>query len=138
MPDPNTARHGVRQALRAEIGQLAATPNTGDHGSSNVTPPYVVTPLDGLRAALDPHGIGVQYDDGTDPARAAQVAWPASCSARWRRPWLPFTIPVSEDHLPLFDPAAGTVEYGPLHGQQLLDHLGVPAAYPYGFGLTYA
>jgi beta-glucosidase len=45
---------------------------------------------------------------------------------------------MSEEHLPPFDPAAGTVEYGPLHGQRLLDHLGVPAAYRHGFGLSYA
>jgi beta-glucosidase len=50
---------------------------------------------------------------------------------------LPFSIPTSEDHLPPFDREATVVEYGPLHGQALLDHLGVPAAYPYGFGLTY-
>jgi beta-glucosidase len=50
---------------------------------------------------------------------------------------LPFAIPTSADHLPAFDPDATAVEYGPLHGQALLDHLGVAAAYPYGFGLTY-
>lgn len=252
----------ARLTRLAVIGRLAATPNTGDHGSSNVTPPSVVTPLDGLRAALRPPGIGVQYDDGTDPARAARVAagadavlvvagytyldegegmgaefpprafrdllppvptglraevaaaltamtanetalgtggdrssltLPAAderliaavaaanprvivvlmCGSavlmeRWRALvpgililWypgmegghaladivlgavpptgrLPFAIPVSADHLPPFDPAAGTVEYGPLHGQRLLDHLGVQPAYRFGFGLTYA
>jgi len=51
---------------------------------------------------------------------------------------LPFPIPTSEEHLPFFDPDATTIEYGPLHGQALLDHLGVPAAYPYGFGLSYS
>jgi beta-glucosidase len=50
---------------------------------------------------------------------------------------LPFAIPTSADHLPPFDPGASVVEYEALHGQRLLDHLGVPAAYPYGFGLTY-
>ena len=50
---------------------------------------------------------------------------------------LPFTIPTSEDHLPFFDAEATTIEYGPLHGQALLDDLGVPAAYPFGFGLTH-
>jgi len=51
---------------------------------------------------------------------------------------LPFAIPTSADHLPPFDPDASVVEYGEFHGQALLDHLGVPAAYPYHFGLTYA
>ncbi len=50
---------------------------------------------------------------------------------------LPFAIPTSADHLPAFDPDAAAVEYDELHGQALLDHLGVPAAYAYGFGLTY-
>ena len=50
---------------------------------------------------------------------------------------LPFTIPTDPNHLPLFDNSAPVVEYGPLHGQPLLDHLGVQAAFSFGFGLTY-
>lgn len=50
---------------------------------------------------------------------------------------LPFAIPASEDHLPPFKIDATSVEYGPLHGQRLLDHLGVEAAYPFGFGLSW-
>ncbi len=49
---------------------------------------------------------------------------------------LPFAIPTSADHLPPFDNKAKTVSYSPLHGQALLDHLGVQAAFPFGFGLT--
>lgn len=56
----------------ALIGRLAAVPNTGDGGSSNTKPDHVVTPLEGLQAAL---GRGkVVHDDGSDPARAAQAA----------------------------------------------------------------
>jgi beta-glucosidase len=252
----------------AVIGRLAAAPNTGDHGSSDVTAPYVVTPLEGMRAALEPLGVEVVHDPGDDPARAAAVAAAADvalvvvgydyrdegefmaapmpfeflrhlprpplkslpkvvrkvikagasllgaklfgrgglagggdrksltlhesdealllavaaankrtvavlmCGSavlmeRWRHAvpgililWypgmegghaladivlgrqaptgrLPFAIPTSEKHLPFFDPDAKVVEHGPLHGQALLDHLGVPAAYPYGFGLSY-
>ena len=58
----------------AVIGRLAAAANTGDHGSSNVTAPYVVTPLDGLRAALQPFGVEVLHDDGSAPDRAAALA----------------------------------------------------------------
>lgn len=36
----------------AVLGRLAAVPNLGDGGSSDVHPPEVVTPLDGLQAAL--------------------------------------------------------------------------------------
>lgn len=58
----------------AVIGRLAGVPNTGDHGSSNVTPPYVVTPLAGLRAALEPLGVEVLYDDGALRDRATALA----------------------------------------------------------------
>lgn len=54
----------------AVIGRLADTPNTGDGGSSNTHPAYVVTPLQGLREA----GLTVTYDDGGDPVRAAKAA----------------------------------------------------------------
>lgn len=61
-------------ALRtlAVIGALAAVPNLGDRGSSNVRPPYAVTPLEGLRAALPDTEI-VHVED-EDPAKAAEVA----------------------------------------------------------------
>ena len=246
----------------AVIGRLADTPNTGDRGSSNVTAPYVVTPLHGLREALESTGVEVLYEDGSQPERAAAAAarsdvalvvagydyrdegeymgefpppgfrkllprpplrllpralkafvrmtregGPVGGSAggdrrlltlhaeeeiliqsvaaanervvvalmcgsavlmeRWRHAvagilvlWypgmeggrafadivlgrkqptgrLPFAIPTSVDHLPPFDPEAIELEYGALHGQALLDHLGVAAAYPYGYGLTY-
>ena len=244
----------------AVIGNLAAVPNTGDRGSSNVTAPYVVTPLEGLRTALAPLGGQVVHDPGTDPVRAAKAAEAADAALvvvgydyrdegefmggfpppgfkkllprpplrslprvlpallamvrgkgaiaaggdrtsltlkpadealvaavaaankrtivvlmcgsavlmeRWRHSvpgililWypgmegghaladivlgkrnpsgrLPFSIPTSEDHLPPFDREATVMEYGPLHGQALLDSLGLPAAYPYGFGLNY-
>jgi beta-glucosidase len=57
----------------AVIGKLAAMPNTGDGGSSNTRPPYVITPLQGLQEALDGQAE-IVYDDGSDPTRAAQVA----------------------------------------------------------------
>jgi beta-glucosidase len=55
------------------IGKLADTPNTGDAGSSDTHPDYVITPLQGLRDALG-DGVTVEYNDGSDPARAATVA----------------------------------------------------------------
>jgi beta-glucosidase len=57
----------------AVIGKLADLPNTGDRGSSNTAPAYVVTPLQGLRAALG-DGVTLLYDDGSDPVRAAAAA----------------------------------------------------------------
>ena len=239
----------------AVVGRLADLPNTGDRGSSNVRAPYVVTPLEGLRAALTPAGVEVLHSLDASAAEGADVAiviagytaedegegfggefpppevkslLPAvrpeqaealgralaalgadespvgrggdrraltlrpedealildvaalnprtvvvlECGSAvimeaWRRHvpgivmlWypgmegghaladivlgratptgrLPFAIPTDPAHLPPFDPDASAVEYGPLHGQRLLDDLGVEAAFPFGFGLRY-
>ena len=56
----------------AVVGRLAAVPNIGDGGSSNVHPPHVVTPLEGLRAALS--DAEVDYHDGVDRQAAAVCA----------------------------------------------------------------
>jgi len=50
---------------------------------------------------------------------------------------LPFSIPTSTEHLPAFDRHATAITYDRFHGQRLLDKLGVAAAYPHGFGLSY-
>jgi beta-glucosidase len=50
---------------------------------------------------------------------------------------LPFSIPQSENHLPFFDMNAKKITYDRWHGQHLLDKLGVEAAFPFGFGLSY-
>jgi beta-glucosidase len=47
----------------ALLGELGNAANIGDHGSSRVHPPYVVTPLDGLKKLLEPQ-IRVFYNDG--------------------------------------------------------------------------
>ncbi len=57
----------------AVLGPLADKPNIGDKGSSQVRPPYVVTPLEGIRKAAT-GAIEVVYDDGGNPARAADLA----------------------------------------------------------------
>jgi beta-glucosidase len=56
----------------ALVGRLAALRNTGDGGSSNTQPAYVVTPLEGVRAAFGENAVA--FDDGSDPERAAAVA----------------------------------------------------------------
>jgi beta-glucosidase len=64
----------LRNARRlAVFGRLADTPNTGDGGSSNTRPAYVVTPLAGLRAAVGDM-VELAYDDGEDPALVAAAA----------------------------------------------------------------
>jgi beta-glucosidase len=56
----------------AVIGKLADKANIGDHGSSRVFPPYVVTPLEGFKQLLP--DTDVVYDDGSDLERAAELA----------------------------------------------------------------
>jgi beta-glucosidase len=56
----------------AVVGRLADLPNTGDHGSSDVRAPSVVTPLAGLRAAL-PH-VTIMTPDADDAESAAVAA----------------------------------------------------------------
>ena len=63
-------------ALRsiAVIGRLATVANTGDHGSSDVRPLSVVTPLEGVRAALPDASVSVVEADDLGAARAAAAA----------------------------------------------------------------
>ena len=56
----------------AVIGELAAKPNTGDHGSSDVRPPYVVTPLEGLQAAGG--DLEITFNNGKNVSGATQAA----------------------------------------------------------------
>jgi beta-glucosidase len=62
----------------AVIGKLAAVGNTGDRGSSNVRPPAVITPLEGIKAAAGAgaqvvfHG-GEKLDAAVKIAQAADV-----------------------------------------------------------------
>jgi beta-glucosidase len=51
---------------------------------------------------------------------------------------LPMTIPRRQTDLPQVDWDADTVTYGRWWGQRRLDRDGVPAAYPFGFGLGYS
>ncbi len=57
----------------AVIGKLAAVPNIGDTGSSMVRPPYVVTPLVGLRRTA-PEDCRITYNDGKNTGRAVDAA----------------------------------------------------------------
>ncbi len=54
------------------FGRLADATNTGDRGSSDVRPPYVVTALAGIQAAFG--DAEVLHSAGTDPAELARLA----------------------------------------------------------------
>jgi beta-glucosidase len=49
----------------AILGELATTKSIGDHGSSKVVPPYVITPLEGLKTLLGDEVI-LDYCAGED------------------------------------------------------------------------
>jgi beta-glucosidase len=57
----------------AVVGHLADAANTGDHGSSNVNPPYVTSALKGLRDYLGA-GAAVLHSDGADLSEVGRVA----------------------------------------------------------------
>ena len=58
----------------AILGKLAAIENTGDEGSSKVSPPYVVTPLQGVERAANAMGIGKIVTGNEDDLDAAKAA----------------------------------------------------------------
>lgn len=50
---------------------------------------------------------------------------------------LPFSMPSSSEGLPTFEPRAKQVRYDLWHGYRLLQKRGLPALFPFGFGLSY-
>lgn len=55
------------------IGPFAGAAHTGGGGSSQVTPLYTVTPMEGLKKYLGT-AVTLAYNDGSDPAAAAAIA----------------------------------------------------------------
>lgn len=96
----------------AVLGRLASLINTGDGGSSRVSPPYVITPLQGLKASLG-EGCEVVTADEGDLARAKTVARDADAcivvvgyTADDEGEYIPGDISLDESA------AAGAAEYG--------------------------
>ena len=56
------------------IGRLANTENTGDHGSSDSTPPYVITPYQGIKTAAEAMNKEVVLYEGNDLEKAKELA----------------------------------------------------------------
>ncbi|MGC9397443.1 MAG: beta-glucosidase [Anaerolineae bacterium] len=67
---------GVKRIL--VLGKLADQENTGDHGSSRVYAPYVITPLEGLRRYLG-QGVEILHRDETQIAEAKKLAGEVDC-----------------------------------------------------------
>lgn len=51
---------------------------------------------------------------------------------------MPYAVPTDPSHLPPFDPRARQVTYDLWHGYRRLARSGHPAAFPFGFGLSYS
>ncbi|MDO9084929.1 MAG: glycoside hydrolase family 3 C-terminal domain-containing protein [Anaerolineaceae bacterium] len=60
------------------LGKLADQKNTGDHGSSRVYPPYVITPLQGLKKYFGDQ-VEVLHRNETQLAEAKQLAKEVDC-----------------------------------------------------------
>ena len=58
----------------AVIGKIANMENTGDLGSSNSTPPYVITPYQGIKLYNEKLNNKVIYDDASDINKAVDIA----------------------------------------------------------------
>jgi beta-glucosidase len=71
--EPVLPIHPFKIKRLALIGKLAEMPNTGDRGSSMVRPAEVITPLQGIQAAIEGQ-CEVIYYDGTDVRKAARLA----------------------------------------------------------------
>jgi beta-glucosidase len=55
------------------LGELAINENIGDHGSSQVRPAYVVTPMQGLEKMYG-ENVSFSHDTGEDLEKAKQLA----------------------------------------------------------------
>jgi len=51
---------------------------------------------------------------------------------------MPFSVPTEASHLPPFDPRARQITYDLWHGYRRMARSGQPAAFPFGFGLSYS
>ena len=69
-------QEGPRKVL--VLGRLAAQENTGDHGSSRIYAPYVITPLEGLKKYFG-EGVEITHLDETQIARAKELAPGVDC-----------------------------------------------------------
>jgi beta-glucosidase len=105
-----------RLARLAVVGRLADVPNTGDHGSSDVRAPSVVTPLAGLRDALPE--VEVSHADGSDIAAAAASASAADAAVVV----VGYTAEDEGEYVGSFDPALATLYPAP-DNPEALDEL---------------
>ena len=110
---PLSAEHLSRLAV---VGRLADVPNTGDHGSSDVRAPSVITPLAGLRAAL--REVEIVTSAADDPETAARAAAGADAAIVV----VGYTAEDEGEYVGSFDPELATL-YPPSDDPNSLDEL---------------
>jgi beta-glucosidase len=103
-------------ARLAVVGRLGDLPNLGDHGSSDVRAPWVVTPLAGLRDALP--ATQVTHSDGSDQATAVEHAGAADAAVVV----VGYTAEDEGEYVGPFDPGLATL-YPPSEDPRALDEL---------------
>ena len=64
-------RNEIKQI--AVFGKLTNTPNIGDHGSSRVYPPYVITPLEGIKSSAG-NATNIIFNEGEDLKDTKELA----------------------------------------------------------------
>jgi beta-glucosidase len=100
----------------AVVGRLADVANTGDHGSSDVRAPVVVTRLAGLREALP--GVDIAHPDGADVNASAAAAAAADAAVVV----VGYTAEDEGEYVGSFD-AALAVLYPPAEDPKALEEL---------------
>lgn len=95
-----------RTAKLGVFGRLADLENTGDRGSSRVSPPYIRTPLEGLRDYLGAERVTLGGDEGDlDAATRAAAACDAAVvvvgyTALEEGEYIPSDINLGQEELP--------------------------------------
>ena len=138
---------------RAEVNAVGGAGAGGDRASLRLRP--VDADIIRAVAAANPRTVVVIVSAGAviteewrDAVPAVLLSWYSGCEggraladvllgdvdASGR---LPYSIPVSEEHLPFFDRNATAITYDKWFGQRLLDRAGHGAAFPLGHGLSY-
>ena len=110
---PLRAEHLSRLAV---VGRLADVPNTGDHGSSDVRAPSVVTPMAGLQAALPHVEVTRPASDSAESAVATAAAADAAIVV------VGYTAEDEGEYVGSFDPRLATL-YPPSEDPNALKEL---------------
>jgi beta-glucosidase len=100
----------------AVVGRLADVPNTGDHGSSDVRAPSVVTPMAGLQAALPHVEVTRPASDSAESAAATAAAADAAIVV------VGYTAEDEGEYVGSFDPRLATL-YPPSEDPNALKEL---------------